>query len=418
MDKVRIRGGKPLRGKVEISGAKNAALPLLISSLLTDEVCDYTQVPNLQDIHTTLKLLSHLGVKQKENLAENKLELTAKNIGTLEAPYDLVRTMRASVLVLGPMLARFGRAKVSLPGGCAIGARPINFHLQALEKLGAQITLESGYVIAEAKKLKGNRISFELPSVGATENAMMAATLAEGESLLENSACEPEIVDLAKALRAMGAQIEGEGTSLIRIQGRAALSGCKHAIMPDRIEAGTYLAAAMATQGQVEVLKIKPAVLEAVLVKFEEAGAKILRKENSIELIASGPPRGTDLTTLPYPGFPTDMQAQFMAAMCVADGVSLITETIFENRFMHVSELLRLGADISIRGNCALVKGQAKLLGAPIMATDLRASASLIIAGLCAQGETVINRIYHLDRGYERMEEKLALLGADIARIK
>jgi UDP-N-acetylglucosamine 1-carboxyvinyltransferase len=408
MDKMRIRGGKALRGTVQASGSKNAALPILISSLLTEGKCNFKRVPKLQDISTTLKLLAHMEVT-----------LCAKGVNLTEAPYDLVRTMRASVVVLGPLLARFGKAKVSLPGGCAIGARPINFHLTGLEKLGASIELEGGYVIASAKKLRGARVGFEFPSVGATENVMMAAVLADGESVLENCAREPEIVDLARALRAMGAQIEGEGTEVIRIQGKPSLHGCDYDIMADRIEVGTFLAAGFATRGAVRVNGLDPVFLESVLVKFEDAGAKIVRGTNFIEIDSLGArPKGTDITTQPYPGFPTDMQAQFMSVMAVADGPSVITETIFENRFMHVSELSRLGADITIRGNTALVKGQAKLLGAPIMATDLRASASLILGGLCAEGETVVNRIYHLDRGYEQMEKKLTLLGAEIERIK
>jgi UDP-N-acetylglucosamine 1-carboxyvinyltransferase len=316
------------------------------------------------------------------------------------------------------LLARFGKARVSLPGGCAIGARPVNFHLTGLEKLGAQIELENGYVNATAKRLQGARVTFEFPSVGATENLMMAAVLAKGETVLENCAREPEIVDLARALRAMGAELEGEGTGVIRIQGKDSLHGCNHEIMGDRIEAGTFLAAGLATGGQVRVEGLDPAFLESVLVKFEDAGAKIVRGDRVIELTAQGTPRSTDVTTLPYPGFPTDMQAQFMSVMAVADGTSLMTETIFENRFMHVSELLRLGADITIRGNTAIVRGQPQLRGAPIMATDLRASASLIIGGLCAQGETIVNRIYHLDRGYEQMEVKLVALGAQIERIQ
>jgi UDP-N-acetylglucosamine 1-carboxyvinyltransferase len=417
MDKIKIRGGKPLSGTVQVSGAKNAALPILISSLLTADPCVFKRVPQLQDIRTALKLLAHLGVKVESHLDQNQLNLTAANITTLEAPYDLVRTMRASVVVLGPMLARFGRAKVSLPGGCAIGARPINYHLAGLERLGAEIQLEGGYVTATAKRLKGNRVAFEFPSVTATENIMMAAVLADGESILENCAKEPEVVDLALVLKAMGAEIEGEGTDVIRIQGKRELHGCEYEIMGDRIEAGTFLAAGFATRGSVRVEGLNPDIIEALLVKFEHAGANIVREAKAVSIRGSGRPKATDITTLPYPGFPTDMQAQFMAAMAVADGASLITETIFENRFMHVSELGRLGADITIRGNTALVRGQASLQGAPLMATDLRASASLIIAGLCAQGETIVNRIYHLDRGYEKMEEKLRHLGADMERI-
>jgi UDP-N-acetylglucosamine 1-carboxyvinyltransferase len=374
-------------------------------------------VPNLQDIRTILKLLSHFGVEVDSHLDGGEVRLKSKNIHTLEAPYDLVRTMRASVVVLGPLLSRFGRARVSLPGGCAIGARPINYHLAGLERLGAQVELENGYVNVTAKKLIGNRVSFEFPSVGATQNLMMAAVLAQGETLLENCAREPEIVDLANALIAMGADLEGAGTEEIRIQGKDRLKGCHFEIMGDRIEAGTFLCGAYATRGEVRVQGINPENLEAVIIKFEECGAKIIREPNGIFISNQNRPVSADIKTLPFPGFPTDMQAQFMAAMTVADGTSLISETIFENRFMHVPELIRLGADISIRGNSAVVKGQEVLQGAQMMATDLRASASLIIGGLCAQGESIVNRIYHLDRGYERMEEKLRALGADIERI-
>ncbi len=416
MDKIKIRGGKVLRGAVDVSGSKNAALPILFASLLTAEACRFRRVPGLQDIRTTIKLLSMMGVEVDSKLESNEVTLKAANIITKEAPYDLVRTMRASVVVLGPLLARFGFAKVSLPGGCAIGARPINYHLSGFEKLGAKIELEHGYVIASAKRLKGNRVPFEFPSVGATENVMMAAALAQGESILENCAKEPEIVDLARALRAMGVEIEGEGTETIRIQGRESLHGCDFEIMGDRIEAGTFLAAGLMTGGDVTVNGLDSLHLESVLAKFEDTGAKITRGSNQIRLESRGRPRATDLTTLPFPGFPTDMQAQFMAVLTVAEGSSLITETIFENRFMHVPELVRLGADISIRGKSALVKGVPQLVGAPIMATDLRASASLILGGLVASGETVVSRIYHLDRGYERMESKLRALGADVER--
>lgn len=418
MDKMRIRGGRVLNGTVQASGAKNSALPILFSSLLSGEACHYRRVPNLQDIRTTLKLLEQLGAEVKDGLTENRVTVQAQKLDTLEATYDLVRTMRASVVVLGPMLARFGRAKVSLPGGCAIGARPINFHLTGLERLGAEIDLQAGYVVASAKRLIGNRVSFEFPSVGATENILMAATLAKGESLLENCAQEPEIVDLACALRAMGAEIEGEGTETIRVQGKDSLHGCDHEIMGDRIEAGTFLAAGLMTGGAVAVEGLNWKHLESVLVKFEEAGAKVNRGDNRIEVIAQGRLQAADLTTLPFPGFPTDMQAQFMSLMTLADGASMISETIFENRFMHVPELVRMGADITIRGNTAVVKGVPRLVGAPVMATDLRASASLILCGLVAEGETTVSRIYHLDRGYESMEKKLSQLGADIQRLK
>jgi UDP-N-acetylglucosamine 1-carboxyvinyltransferase len=418
MDRMRIRGGKPLNGQVTISGSKNAALPILISSLLTEGKCTYRRVPGLHDIKTTLSLLDDMGVEAEDRASEQVITLQSSNLTSHVAPYDLVRKMRASVLVLGPLVARFGHARVSLPGGCAIGARPVNYHLSGLERLGAKIDLQGGYIVASAKRLKGNRVVFEFPSVGATENVLMAAVLAEGESVLENCAREPEIVDLARALRAMGAEIEGEGTEVIRVQGKSTLSGCDYSIMGDRIEAGTYLAAAFATGGSVRVEGLEPDFLDAVLMKFEESGASIRREPNAIELKSKGRPRAVDLTTAPYPGFPTDMQAQFMTVMAVAEGASVITETIFENRFMHVPELTRLGADITVRGNSATVRGCSKLIAAPLMATDLRASASLILGGLCAEGETIVNRIYHLDRGYEKMEEKLAALGADIQRLR
>jgi UDP-N-acetylglucosamine 1-carboxyvinyltransferase len=417
MDQMKIQGGRPLKGVVQVSGAKNAALPILISSLLTEDVCTFQHVPELQDIRTTLKLLKSLGVEVQDSLSHGEVQLQAKGCGIYEAPYDLVRKMRASVVVLGPLLARFGQAKVSLPGGCAIGARPINYHLQGLERLGAQVQLEHGYVIATAKRLRGNRVAFEFPSVGATENVMMAAVLAEGESVLENCAKEPEIVDLAVSLKKMGAEIDGEGTEVIRIQGKSSLRGCHHAIMGDRIEGATFLAAGLITGGDVLVEGLEPHWIEAILAKFEEAGAEITRESGRVRARSTGRLKATQITTLPYPGFPTDMQAQFMALMAIADGASVITETIFENRFMHVSELLRLGADITIRGNTALIRGKVLLTGAPLMATDLRASASLILGGLCAEGETLVNRIYHLDRGYERMETKLKQLGANLARI-
>ncbi len=418
MDKMRIRGGRALKGRVEVGGSKNAALPILFSSLLTDQPCVLRRVPRLQDIRTTLKILAHMGVRTEDRLDRNELGLNAASVSAPEAPYDLVRTMRASVVVLGPLLARFGHAKVSLPGGCAIGARPINFHLAALERLGAQIELNQGYVIASARRLTGARVPLEFPSVGATENVLMAACLAKGQTLIENCAKEPEIVDLAKALRSMGAEIAGDGTETIEVQGKEKLGGIGHEVMGDRIEAGTFLAAGLATHGAVEVSGIEPLHLEAVLSKFEEAGAKIERLSEGIRIQAGGRPKAVDVTTQPFPGFPTDMQAQLMAVLCMAEGTSVITETIFENRFMHVPELSRLGADIATRGKSAIVKGVAELRGAPLMATDLRASASLILGGLCARGETIVNRIYHLDRGYERMEEKLESLGADIERVK
>lgn len=413
---MRIVGGKPLNGTVQAGGSKNAALPILFASLLSEKGCRFERVPDLEDIRTTLKLLAHLGLEHEAG--EGWVKIKPISSSSSDAPYDLVRKMRASVLALGPLVARFGRARVSLPGGCAIGARPIGFHLTGLEKLGAEITLEQGYVNAKAKRLVGAKIRFDFPSVGATENILMAAVLAKGESVLENCAREPEIVDLARALRAMGAKIEGEGGEAIHVQGVDSLGECNYAIMGDRIEAGTYLAAGLATRGSVRVNGIAPEFLEAVLVKLEEAGARIERGKNSIALQSTGRAKPTDLTTQPYPGFPTDMQAQFMAVLAVADGASIVTETIFENRFMHVPELARLGANITIKGNTAMVRGCDRLTGAPLMATDLRASASLVIGALCADGESIVNRIYHLDRGYERMEEKLAALGANVERIK
>ncbi len=417
MDRMRIVGGKALHGVIQAGGSKNAALPILISSLLAPGKSTFLRVPELQDIRTILKILQYMGVENHWDREAKRVELNAATIHTKVAPYDLVRTMRASVVVLGPLLARFGEAKVSLPGGCAIGARPIDFHLTGLEKLGAQIELAGGYVIAKAKRLRGARVAFEFPSVGATQNVMMAATLAQGESVLENCAREPEIVDLAHALRAMGAELEGEGTETIRVQGKDELHPCQHAIMGDRIEAGTFLAAGLATDGDVTVTGLAPEHLEAVSARFEECGAKIFRAPDSIRLVSQGRPKAIDLTTTPYPGFPTDMQAQLMAVLMLAQGTSVVTETIFENRFMHIPELCRLGADIKIKGRVATITGVDHLVGAPLMATDLRASASLIIGGLCAKGETQISRIYHLDRGYERMEEKLTQLGAQIERI-
>ncbi len=417
MDQMKIQGGRPLRGEIQVGGAKNAALPILVSAIVADGPVTFDRIPDLMDIRTLNKILSNLGMKVDFDRKSNRAVLDPRSINTFEAPYDLVKTMRASVFVLGPLVGRFGKAKVSLPGGCAIGARPINYHLTGLEKLGAKIQLEEGYVIAEAKRLMGNRVAFEYPSVGATENVLMAAVLAKGESILENCAKEPEIVDLARALRAMGAEIAGEGTETIRVQGKDTLSGCRHQVIGDRIEAGTFLAAAFATGGEVKVNGINSEFLEPVLVKFEEAGARIERGADHVSLKSASRPKAVDITTLPHPGFPTDMQAQFMALLCLADGASVVTETVFENRFMHVPELSRLGADITVKGKSAFIKGRSGLKGAPVMATDLRASASLIIAGLAAQGETTVSRIYHLDRGYERMEEKLAQLGASVERV-
>lgn len=417
MDKINIIGGSRLEGSVQISGAKNAALPLLVSSLLTEQKCSFQNVPHLEDIRSVCRVLGDLGVEYDLDFDQERATLQAAHITKSEAHYDLVRKMRASFLVLGPLVARHGEARVSLPGGCAIGARPIDFHLAGLKKLGADIVLEGGYAVASARRLIGNRVTFDFPSVGATENLMMAAALAKGETVLENSAREPEIVDLADALRAMGAEVEGDGTETIRIQGKTELNGYSHSVMSDRIEAGTFLAAGFVTQGDVTVQGVRPEWLESVLQKYEEAGAVIDRELNSIRLRSNARPIATDVSTQPFPGFPTDMQAQFMAVMLIADGASVISETVYENRFMHVPELNRLGADIKVSGKNALVRGVDRLVGAPMMATDLRASASLIIGGLAAEGETQVSRIYHLDRGYDHIERKLQSLGAQIERV-
>ncbi|MGE4231745.1 MAG: UDP-N-acetylglucosamine 1-carboxyvinyltransferase [Bacteriovoracia bacterium] len=419
MDKLIIEGGTPIHGKVQVSGAKNAALPILLSAILTDQECLFSNVPDLADITTTIKLIRELGFSAEQN--GHQVSVCAKEPKSIRASYDLVRTMRASILVLGPLLARFGKAEVSLPGGCAIGARPVNLHLTALEQMGAQIELTSGYVHASAKKLKGAEIHFPIVSVGATENTMMAATLAEGTTVLKNAAREPEIVDLANFLKTMGADIQGEGTSEIRIQGVPKLQGGKHSIIPDRIEAGTFLVAALISNGSVELPGVSSYLVGATLEKLREAGAEISETPTSIQLRSVKEIQPFDLETHPFPGFATDMQAQFMSLACVANGTSNITESIFENRFMHVAELRRLGAEIEITGNQAKIIGhplssQQSLTGATVMATDLRASASLVLAGLAARGTTTLRRIYHLDRGYERMEEKLSTVGAKIRR--
>lgn len=419
MDQLRIEGGLPLKGSVQVGGAKNAALPLLFTSLLTEGWMEFKRVPKLADVEFSLSVLGHLGVEIQSDLTRHEVKLCAKNMNHLVAPYDLVRKMRASVLVLGPILARYGKAKVSLPGGCAIGARPIDIHLKGLEAMGASIQLEEGYVIAECSRLQGADFDLGFPSVGATENLMMAATLGKGETRLRNCAREPEIVNLAEALVRMGALIEGAGTDEILIQGQESLRGTDIEVIGDRIQAGTYLVAGYATGGDVEVTGIHPSALGAVLNLFEEAGASISKTENSIRVRSSGErSKATQVVTSPFPGFPTDMQAQWMALMSLADGESRIVETIFENRFMHVSELRRLGATIQIQGNTAVVKGLTALKGAPVMATDLRASASLIIAGLCAEGITHVRRLYHLDRGYESIEKQLQTLGANVERIE
>ncbi len=410
-----------MAGEVAVSGSKNAALPVLISSLLTAEPCVYRGIPDLADIHTTLKLLGGLGVKSEKEAWANgsdALALQAGSIDRLEAPYDLVKTMRASFLVLGPLVARFGEARVSTPGGCAIGARPVNLHLKGLETLGAVIEQRHGYVEAKAGRLHGAKIYLDLPSVGATENLMMAATLAEGVSVIENAAKEPEIEDLAFALNQMGAKVEGAGTDIIRVEGVSALRGVQHRVIPDRIEAASFIIAGALTGGDVRVSGARPAHLDAFLIKLKEAGVEIVADENSVSVKGGKKVKSVDVTTLPYPGFPTDLQAQIMVLMSVADAASVITETIFENRFMHALELNRMGADIRLEGNRAVVRGVKQLSGAPVMATDLRASVSLVLAGLVASGRTEVSRVYHLDRGYEHIERKLSQLGAEIRRVK
>ncbi len=415
MDKLRITGGRPLQGEVRVSGAKNAALPIMCAALLTAKPLTLGNVPRLWDVSTMAKLLGQMGVTVERS--GEKAILHAQAVGEPTADYDLVKTMRASVMVLGPLLARCGQAKVSLPGGCAIGARPVDQHVKGLEAMGAAITVEHGYMHATAKRLRGAHIVMDLITVTGTENLMMAAALAEGETVIENAAREPEVVDLAACLRAMGARIEGAGSGTIRIQGVRSLGGAEHRVMPDRIETGTYLAAAMATGGSVRLAGAAPESLDATLEKLREAGAKVSVRGDSIALEASGRPQAVSVRTAPYPGFATDMQAQFMALAAVARGTALITETIFENRFMHALELQRLGADIRLEGNTAVVKGVERLQGATVMATDLRASAGLVIAGLIAEGETLVDRIYHLDRGYEALEKKLGALGARIERV-
>ncbi len=416
MDKLRITGGSRLNGEIVVSGAKNSALPILCAGLLSADVLNMSNVPQLQDVGTTLKLLGQLGVRHERNL--DQVTLQAASINSIEAPYELVKTMRASILVLGPLLARFGEARVSLPGGCAIGQRPVDQHIKGLEALGAEIHIEHGFVVAKARRLKGARILTDMVTVTGTENLMMAATLADGETVLENAAREPEVVDLANALIAMGARIEGAGTQTIRIQGVSSLHGASFRVMPDRIEAGTFLCAAAATQGNIRLGSADPVSMGATLAKLRLAGAKIEVGNDWVSLQMNHRPRAVDVITAPYPDFATDMQAQFMALDTVAEGTSRVTETIFENRFMHVLEMQRLGADITIDGNRAVIHGVPQLSGATVMATDLRASAGLVIAGLVADGETHIERIYHLDRGYEKMEAKLVSLGAHIERVK
>ncbi|MBT0962663.1 UDP-N-acetylglucosamine 1-carboxyvinyltransferase [Denitromonas iodatirespirans] len=417
MDKLLITGGTRLTGEARISGAKNAALPILCAALLTREPVSFTNVPQLQDIRTLLALIAQMGVKVDRDEAAGTVTLDASALSNPVAPYERVKTMRASILVLGPLVARSGEARVSLPGGCAIGARPVDQHIKGLQAMGAQIKVEHGDIHAEATRLKGARLFTDMVTVTGTENLMMAACLAEGETVIENAAREPEVVDLAKCLMAMGARISGAGTDVIRVQGVDALHGATHQIMPDRIETGTYLCAAAATGGDIRLTGTSSAYLDIVVDKLLDAGCEIDVERDEIRLRAPERLKAVSLRTAPYPAFPTDMQAQFMAINCVAEGTAVIRETIFENRFMHAVELQRLGADIRIDGNTAVVTGVARLDGATVMATDLRASASLVVAGLVAGGETLIERIYHLDRGYEHLEQKLSALGAQVRRV-
>jgi UDP-N-acetylglucosamine 1-carboxyvinyltransferase len=417
MDKLVIQGGAPLSGEVRISGAKNAALPILCASLLTREPLKIGNVPHLHDVTTMLNLLGQMGVAVSLH-EKMEVELTAEHLSNPVAPYELVKTMRASILVLGPMLARAGEARVSLPGGCAIGVRPVDLHIKGLQAMGAEIVIEHGYIHARAKRLKGARIFMDLVSVTGTENLMMAATLAQGSTVIENAAREPEVVDLANCLNAMGARIRCAGSDMITIEGVNKLHGAHYRIMPDRIETGTFLVAAAATGGRIRLKDTRSDILDALLEKLREAGADIESGDNWVSLKMNGELKAVNVHTAPYPGFPTDMQAQFMVLNSVAHGASTVTETIFENRFMHVQELRRMGAKIEVEGNTAMVQGVAQLDGAKVMATDLRASASLVLAGMVARGETVVDRVYHLDRGYECIEEKLSQLGARIKRVR
>ena len=418
MDSIIIEGGAALEGAVAPSGSKNAALPILISSLLTADECSYARVPTLRDVDTTLRLLSRLGVTiEKQLMADGRLDLTADKVSRTEAPYDLVKTMRASFLVLGPLLARFGHARVSTPGGCAIGSRPVDLHVRGLERMGARIRREHGYVDARAGELRGAAIRLDFPSVGATENLMMAAALARGTTVIHNAAREPEVTELADVLAKMGARIAGAGAEVIRIEGVRELHGMSHEMGPDRIETGTFMVGAVLTRGDVLVEDARVGDLDAFVHKLRETGARVSAESGGVRVTGNGRVRGADVATGPYPGFPTDLQAQMMVLMAVSDGASVVTENVFENRFMHVQELNRMGARIALDGNRAAVRGVAELSGAPVMATDLRASASLVLAGLVARGATEVARVYHLDRGYENIEEKLAGLGAAIRRV-
>lgn len=416
MDKLVIKGGVRLKGEVSVSGAKNAALPIIAATLLGRGEHRLTNIPNLKDVATIKKLLGHLGAVVSEE--DKGLTVKMDSLSRCEAPYDLVKTMRASVLVLGPLVARFGKARVSLPGGCAIGARPINLHLMGLEKMGAEIKIEHGYITVKSKRLKGARINLDMPTVTGTENLMMAATLADGVTVIENAAREPEIPDLARFLIGCGARISGAGTDTITVEGVESLHGSSHRIMPDRIEAGTFLVAAALTRGEIFVRRCIPQHLDALLSKLREAGVEISPERDGVRASSSGRIGAVDIKTAPFPGVPTDMQAQIMSLMTCSEGLSTITETIFENRFTHVAELRRMGANINIQGDTAIVKGVKRLSGAPVMASDLRASASLVIAGLAAEGQTEIARLYHLDRGYEDLEQKFSSLGGEIKRIR
>jgi len=416
MYKIIIEGGNRLFGEVEISGAKNAVLPIMAATILCDQPVKIKNVPNLKDVNTFIELLKILGCEVSYNNKELFIDPTS--INNFTAPYELVKTMRASILVLGPLVAKFGKAKVSLPGGCAIGSRPVNFHISAMEKLGATIDVVEGYIHVNAKKLQGTKYTFDIPSVTGTENVMMAAVFTNGETIIENAACEPEVVDVANFLIKMGAKIEGAGTDIIRIKGVNSLKGCEYEVIPDRIEAGTFMVAAGITEGNILLKNCILEHLTSVVSKLEDSGVKIVEENNGIRVIGPSEIKAVDIQTAPYPGFPTDMQAQLMALMCYSSGLSVITETIFENRFMHANELMRMGADIYIQGNCAIIRGKNTLSGAKLMASDLRASASLILAGLRAVGKTEVSRIYHLDRGYEQFDKKLEKLNANIKRIK
>lgn len=416
MDKIVVEGGRPLKGAVRVSGAKNAALPAMAACLLAPGRHILQNVPTLKDVDTIRRIMGQIGARFKD--IEGGLEVDTAEISGYSAHYELVKTMRASILLLGPLVARCGKARISLPGGCAIGERPVNLHLKALSAMGADLYLEHGYINAKASRLKGANVFFDIPTVTGTENILMAAATAKGTTILKNAAKEPEVADLADMLRSMGAVIEGEGTDTITIHGVDELRATKHSVIPDRIEAGTFAIASVMTGGEVSIEGCRPEHLAAVLEKLESAGARIVIKREAVEVKGPSTIESVDIKTLPFPGFPTDLQAQFMACMCIANGWSMIRETIFENRFIHVSELKRLGADIEINGNQALVKGRPRLQGAPVMATDLRASASLVLAGLVAAGTTEVHRIYHLDRGYEALEKKFAILGASIRREK